>query len=112
MLGSAPERTFAPKRPIVTGGAVHPRTPLAERDMSRHDAVNRRARRVRGIRVAVGVALIVVVSALVLVQVATGWHLRQLRVLAFAGLVVIVLLGAFVAVTVANGRRQSGGEDA
>ncbi|MFS0713107.1 hypothetical protein ABC195_04435 [Microbacterium sp. 2P01SA-2] len=82
--------------------------------MSRQDAVDVRVRRARGIRVAVGIGMIVVVAALVLAQVVTGWHLRELRVLAFAGLMVIVLLTAFVAVTVTNGRRVSpdeGGAD-
>lgn len=78
--------------------------------MSLHGAVSSRVRRVRRIRVAVGIGLIVVVAALVLAQLVAGWHLRELRVLAFAGLVVIVLLTAFVAVTVANGRRVSAGE--
>ncbi|MEH3088289.1 MAG: hypothetical protein PGN24_01420 [Microbacterium arborescens] len=93
--------------------------------MSLHDRVSRRVRRwdadivvnpeitpaqwraVRRpwrIRIAAGVGLSVVVAALVAVQLVSGWHLRPLRVLAFAGAVAVVLLLAFVAVTVANAR--------
>lgn len=56
------------------------------------------------VRIAAGVGLIVVVAPLVIAQLASGWHLRPLRVLAFAGIVVLLLLIAFVAVTVADAR--------
>lgn len=56
------------------------------------------------VRIVAGVGLIVVIAPLVIAQLASGWHLRPLRVLAFAGIVVVLLLIAFVAVTVADAR--------
>lgn len=88
-----------------------PENPARGESMSLHGTVNTRMRRARRIRVMVGLGLIAVIATLVFVQVATGWHLRQLRVLAFAGIVVVFLLAAFVAVTFANGRRMSARAD-